>query len=125
MFGDFVAATIQHFFAVIFSRIAAPKIDTIVPTDVVRFNFFFKIVKIADFEKSTKDFVFVIVVQNARFFQSIEQRFGVDVISTNRAVFDPFDVLNKQFLVDTVKFKAFSFEFFDYFVHHIKPKTNF
>lgn len=28
MFGDFVAATIQQFFAVIFPRIAAPKIDT-------------------------------------------------------------------------------------------------
>ena len=82
----------------------------------VRFNFFFKIVKIADFEKSTKDFVFVIVVQNARFFQSIEQRFGVDVIPVYRAIFDAFDVLYKQFFVDTVKFKAFFLKFFYDFI---------
>ena len=60
--GYFVATTVEHFFAVIFPRIAAPKIDTIVPTVAVRFYFFFKIIEITHFEERTKNFVFVIVV---------------------------------------------------------------
>ena len=126
MVGYLITATVKHFFAVIFPTVTAPKIDTIVPTVTVRVDFFFKIVEIADFEERTKDFVFVIVVQNARFFQSIKQYFGIDIIPVYRVIFDTFDILYKQFFVDTVKFKAFFFKFFYNFipigiVRKIKP----
>lgn len=62
MVGYLIAAAVKHFFAVIFPRITAPKVDTIVPTVAVRVDFFFKIVIAADFEKSTKDFILVFVI---------------------------------------------------------------
>ena len=67
----------------------------------MRVDFFFKIVEIADFEKSTKDFVFVIVVQNARFFQSIKQRFGIVFVKVGGVVFPdvmtaPVDKIERQ-----------------------------
>ena len=107
-----VPAVVEHLTTVIVRVVIFVDVNIVVPACTVFLNEFLKLTETAHFQERYKGVIFAGIVQNLGFVQDLKEPLRVHIVPIGRVGREAVNVLNEQLLVDTVKFKALTLQFF-------------